>query len=271
VQRARTFAAVFAAYVAMGFRRWSTYRLATAAGAFTNSVFGLIKASITVGAIGAAGGTLAGYDAATGATYAWLAQALIAPVNIFGWQELALRIRSGDVAVDLARPVDPQLAYLAADLGRAAYSFIPRGAPPLLIGAAVTGLTLPASPMPYILGAVSVWLAVMLSFACQWLVNLAAFWLVDLRGVRTLYMAISGVLSGMMVPVHWFPDWLSMLAACTPGPSLIQAPIDVVTGRVDSAGALAVLGTQAAWLVAMLAAGQLVFRSGTRKLVVQGG
>ncbi|NED94857.1 ABC transporter permease [Phytoactinopolyspora alkaliphila] len=255
----------------MGFRRWSTYRLATAAGAFTNSVFGLIKAYITIGAIGAAGGSLAGYDAATGATYAWLVQALIAPVNIFGWQELALRIRSGDVAVDLARPVDPQLAYLAADLGRAAYSFIPRGAPPLLVGAAVTGLTLPTSPLPYVLGAISVWLAVMLSFACQWLVNLAAFWLLDLRGVRTLYMAVSSVLSGMMVPVHWFPGWLSTVAAWTPGPSLIQAPIDVVTARADGVDALAIMGTQAVWLVAMLAVGQLVFLAGTRKLVVQGG
>jgi ABC-2 type transport system permease protein len=78
------------------------------AGAFTNTVFGLIRAYITVGAIGAAGGTLAGYDAKAGITYAFLAQALIAPVNIFTWNEFALRVRTGDVAVDLARPVDPQ-------------------------------------------------------------------------------------------------------------------------------------------------------------------
>jgi ABC-2 type transport system permease protein len=48
----------YLAYLAAGFRRWSAYRLAAAAGAFTNSVFGLVKASITVAAIGAAGGTL---------------------------------------------------------------------------------------------------------------------------------------------------------------------------------------------------------------------
>nr|WP_240760277.1 ABC-2 family transporter protein [Phytoactinopolyspora endophytica] len=264
-------ARLFAAHVAMGFRRWSTYRLAMVAGAFTNTVFGLIKAYITVGAIGAAGGTVAGYDAATGATYAWLAQALIGPVAVFGWRELALRIRTGDIAVDLARPVDPQLAFLAADIGRAAYTFIPRGFPPLLVGALVTGLALPTTPLPYVLGLVSAMLAVVLSFAGWWLLNLAAFWLLDLRGATTLYLVASNVLSGMIVPVHWFPGWLWTVASWTPFPSLIQTPIDVVMGHATGTEALGLIGTQAAWLAGLLIAGRLVFRAGARRLVVQGG
>ncbi|NED98852.1 ABC transporter permease [Phytoactinopolyspora halotolerans] len=255
----------------MGFRRWSTYRLAMAAGAFTNTVFGLIKAYITVGAIGAAGGAVGGYDAATGATYAWLAQALIGPVNVFGWRDLAERIRTGDVAVDLARPIDPQFAFLATDLGRAAYTFIPRGGPPLLVGALVTGLALPSSPLPYLLGTVSIALAVMASFAGWWLLNLAAFWLLDLRGATTLYLVASNVLSGMIIPVHWFPDWLWTVASCTPFPSLIQTPIDVVMGHVTGTEALSVIGVQCGWLAGMLLTGQLLFRAGARRLVVQGG
>ena len=254
-----------------GFRRWATYRLALAAGAFTNTVFGLIRAFITIGAIGAAGGTLAGYDAAAGVTYAFLAQALIAPISIGGWNEFAQRIRTGDVAVDLARPIDPQIAYLAADLGRAAYTFIPRGAPPLLAGAAVFGLAMPATAGPYLLGAVALLLAVMVSFACRWLVNLAAFWLLDLRGVLTLYVLSSGLLSGHLLPVHWFPAWLAAIANSTPFPSLVQTPIDVVTGRAAGADALALIGIQLGWLAVLLVAGRLVFATGTRKLVVQGG
>ncbi|HSJ60461.1 MAG TPA: ABC-2 family transporter protein, partial [Jiangellaceae bacterium] len=223
----------FGAMFANGFRRWAAYRGAMAAGAFTNTVFGLIRAYITVGAIGAAGGTLAGYDAKAGITYAFLAQALIAPVNIFTWNELALRVRTGDVAVDLARPVDPQLAYLASDLGRAAYSIIPRGLPPMLVGGLVFGLAMPAAAPPYLLGAISLLLAVMVSFACRWLANLAAFWLLDLRGVMMIYVLASGLLSGHLLPVHWFPSWLAAIANATPFPSIIQSPIDIVTGRAD--------------------------------------
>jgi ABC-2 type transport system permease protein len=256
---------------ANGFRRWAAYRGAMAAGAFTNTVFGLIRAYITVGAIGAAGGTLAGYDAKAGITYAFLAQALIAPVNIFTWNELALRVRTGDVAVDLARPVDPQLAYLASDLGRAAYSIIPRGLPPMLVGGLVFGLAMPATALPYLLGSISLLLAVTVSFACRWLANLAAFWLLDLRGVMMIYVLASGLLSGHLLPVHWFPGWLAAIANATPFPSIIQTPIDIVTGREAGGGALALIGVQLGWLVVALLAGRLVFAAGTRKLVVQGG
>jgi len=245
--------------------------MAAAAAAFTNTVFGLIRAYITVAAIGAAGGELAGYSAAQGVTYAFLAQALIGPVHIFGWNELAERVKTGDVAVDLARPVDPQLAFYAADLGRAAYSLIPRGAPPMLVGAAVFGLALPNTPLPYLFGAVSVVLAVSVSFACRWLANLSAFWLLDVRGVTILYVLTAGLLSGHLLPVHWFPGWLATLAHATPFPSMIQTPIDVITGRIQGTEAVTALGIQAFWLVAMLAIGRVTFARGARKLVVQGG
>ena len=104
-----------------GYRRWSTYRSAAVAGVFVNTVFGVIKLSILLGVAESAGGEVAGYDRAAFSTYAWLSQGLIAVVMIFTWTELAERVRTGDIAVDLARPVDLQLAWLAADLGRAAW------------------------------------------------------------------------------------------------------------------------------------------------------
>ena len=93
---------------------------------FVNTVFGVIKLSILLGVAESAGGTVAGYDAASLSTYTWVSQGMIAVVMIFGWTELADRVRTGDIAVDLARPVDLQLAWLAADLGRAAWGLVSR-------------------------------------------------------------------------------------------------------------------------------------------------
>ncbi|MDG6102728.1 ABC-2 family transporter protein [Dactylosporangium aurantiacum] len=257
--------------VGIGFRRWSTYRLAAFAGAFTNSVFGLIRAGVITAAVAAAGGTLGGYDARAGVTYVWLGQALIGPVYFFAWNELAQRIRTGDVAVDLARPVDPMLAHLAADLGRAAFVVLPRGLPPLAVGAAVTGLALPGDPAAYVLGVLSAALAVVVSFACRWLVNLSAFWLLDLRGPMTLYLLVTNILCGLAVPVRWFPGWLAAIAAASPFPSMLQTPIDVLMGRSAGWDAVRLLAVQAAWAVALLVAGRLIFTLGSRKLVIQGG
>ncbi|MFW6204871.1 MAG: ABC transporter permease, partial [Actinomycetota bacterium] len=91
------------------------------------------------------------------------------------------------------------------------------------------------------------------------------------RGVMTLYVLTSGLLSGHLLPVHWFPGWLAAVAHATPFPSIIQAPIDVVTGRAHGLAAATVIGIQVAWLAVLLGAGRLVFAAGARKLVVQGG
>jgi len=259
------------AFAVAGFRRYSAYRLSVAAGAFTNSVFGLLRASIVVAAVGTAGGTLSGYDERSAVAYAWITQALIAPVAVFTWNDLALRVRTGDVAVDLARPVDLQAQYLAADLGRAAYVLLPRALPPLLVGALTFGLVLPRTAAPYLLGAASLLLAVTISFNCRFLANLSAFWLLDHRGALQLYIVVSNLLSGMFVPVTWFPAGLATLANLTPFPSMIQAPADVLTGRLDVAGSLRTLGVQVLWLGLTLALARLALGRATRKLVVQGG
>jgi ABC-2 type transport system permease protein len=259
------------AFAVAGFRRYSAYRLSVLAGAFTNSVFGLLRASILVAAVGAAGGTLAGYDAGSAVAFAWVTQALIAPVAVFSWNDVALRVRTGDIAVDLARPVDLYVQFLAADLGRAAYVLLPRALPPLAVGALTFGLTMPTTALPYLLGAVSVVLAVTISFNCRFTMNLAAFWLLDHRGVAQVYMAVSNVFSGMYAPVAWFPGWMSAIARLTPFPSMIQAPADVLTGRLDTAGSLRAIGVQVLWLLLTLAVARLVLSRATRRLVVQGG
>ncbi|MCI2237148.1 ABC-2 family transporter protein [Paenibacillus sp. TRM 82003] len=261
----------YPALAAAGFRRYSAYRAATAAGALANTVFGAVKAAVLTGTVVAAGGSVAGYGVAQAATFAWLSQALLAPVSVFADDRLARRVRTGDVAVDLARPVDPQLAAWADDLGRAAFQLLPRGLPPLLVGALTTGLVLPPEPAGYLLGCASLVLGVSVSFALRWAVNLTAFWLIDVRGVLLLYTVCATVLTGLAVPVAWFPPWLAALAAATPFPSVLQAPADVFTGVVTGAAALRVVAVQTAWLVVVLAAGRLLLAAGSRRLVVQGG
>ena len=262
---------VWGVLVAAGYRRFASYRAAMLGGALTNAVFGLLRASIVSGAVVSAGGAIAGYDAASAVTYAFVTQAVIAPVNVFTWDSLALRVRSGDIALDLARPVDLQLQYAAEDLGRAAAQILPRAMPPLLVGALTFGLAVPTDPLVVATGLLCVVIGVGISFACRFLVNLTSFWLVEIRGLITLYTSVSAFLCGLFVPVAWFPGWLHTIALATPFPWMVQAPSDVLTGRVDGAGLLAVLAVQLGWLAAVVLAGRVVLARASRRLVVQGG
>lgn len=259
------------ALVSAGFRRYATYRQATLAGAVTNTFFGVVKLSILLAAASAAGGVVAGYDRAALSTYTWVAQGMIAVLVLFGSAELAQRVRTGDVAIDLGRPVHPVAAWLAEDIGRAGQACLVRFFGPLVIGGLIFGLRVPQHAATVPLFVLSAALGVVVSFGCRLLMNLTAFWLLDVRGVATLYMVSSNVLGGLIVPVAFFPGWLQAVAYATPFPSMLQTPVDVVVERVSGVDLLAALGVQVAWAATLVAAGVLVLRRGTRRLVVQGG
>ena len=257
--------------VRAGFRRHSTYRLALLAGMTTNSVFGVIRASVLLGALASAGRPIGGYDAPTAIAFVWWGQALLGTVNLWGFAEVKDRVRTGDIAVDFLRPIDPQLAYLAGDLGRAGINLVARGLPALLLGALLFDMAWPPSAVSWVAGLVSVVLAVVVAFAGSFVINLLAFWLVEVRGLTLLYMIVGGLLSGLYLPVPWFPDWLRTLATWSPFPSMLQQPIDILAGRVVGGGIASSLAVQVCWAVALLVLGQVVLRAGRRRLEVQGG
>jgi len=257
--------------VRAGFRRHSTYRLALLAGMTTNSVFGFIRASVLLAALASAGSSIGGYDAPTAVAFVWWGQALLGTVNLWGFAEVKDRVRTGDIAVDFLRPVNPQLTYLASDLGRAGINFIGRGVPAFLLGALLFDMAWPPSAASWAAGAVSVVLAVTVAFSGNFVINLLAFWLVEIRGISLLWMITGGLLCGLYLPVPWFPDWLRTVATWSPFPSMLQNPIDILAGRVVGTDIVSAVAVQVFWAVVLLAVGQVVLRAGRRRLEVQGG
>jgi ABC-2 type transport system permease protein len=250
-----------------GFRRYSTYRQAVVAGLATNTVFGFMRCAVLL-TVFAGSAQVAGYDPSRTVTFVWLGQGLLAVVLLWGNSDFGERVRSGDVAVDLLRPVDLQAALLAEDLGRAGFALLTRFTVPLLIGLAFFDLTLPGSALRWAAFGLSVLLAVLVSFAIRFLLNLAAFWLLDWRGLVTLYGAVSSLLAGLVIPIAFFPAWARVAIWATPFPAIIQAPVDIAIGQ----GAVPLLlAHQLVWTGCLFAAGRVVLARALRRLVIQGG
>ena len=269
----RGWVTTFGALSWSGFRRYSTYRQATIAGSFTNIVFGFLRCYVLLAvAAGAGGGRAAGYDAEQLASFVWVGQGLLTVVSLWGWTELADRIRSGDVAADLLRPVHPVVGYLAPDLGRAAHAMIFRFLPPLAVGALFFDLYAPSRWFTVPLFALSVVLAVVASFGLRFLVNATAYWLHDARGPITLWVLSAGLLAGIAFPLRFLPDWLAIaLWVGTPFPSLMQTPLDVLNERDQPQLQVALVGLQALWAAGLLGLAAFVQRRAEQRLVVQGG
>ncbi|MFF2845527.1 ABC transporter permease [Streptomyces sp. NPDC058001] len=264
---------LYAAVATGGFRRYATYRIATVAGVFTNSVFGVILAYTYIALWDQRPG-LGGYDQAEALTYVWLGQALHMVVAAMGGgfeDELIERIRTGDVAIDLYRPADLQGWWLAGDAGRAAFHLLGRGVLPMLFGALLFTLAIPTNPLTWLAFLVAVALGVLVSFAIRFLVALSAFWLMDGAGVAQIAWLAGIFFSGMLLPLNVFPGTLGEIARALPWSATLQVPADVFLGKHTGADLWATYGFQAAWAAGLLAAGRLVQSFATRRVVVQGG
>ncbi|KQX82848.1 MULTISPECIES: ABC-2 family transporter protein [unclassified Streptomyces] len=263
-------ARLYATVAAGGFRRYATYRVATAAGVFTNTVFGLILV-YTYLALWDERPHLGGYDQAQAVTYVWLGQALFATLAIQGGGfeiELMERIRTGEVAIDLYRPADLQAWWLAADLGRALFQLLGRGVLPFVFGALFFPTALPHDPVIWAAFAVTIALAMVVGYGIRFLVALSGFWLMDGTGAVQVLMVTGMFFSGMALPLNAFPQPLGDIVTLLPWSALLQMPADVLMGRTDPLFAFVF---QAGWAVVLLAVGRLVQGAATRRVVVQGG
>ncbi|BFO21885.1 hypothetical protein SHKM778_82730 [Streptomyces sp. KM77-8] len=199
---------------------------------FTNTVFGLILV-YTYLALWDERPGLGGYDQAQAVTYVWLGQCLYATLAIQGGgaeKELMERIRTGEVAVDLYRPVDLQLWWLAGDVGRAAFQLLGRGVVPFLFGSLFFTMALPAGAAAWVAFAVTLVLAAVVSFAIRYLAALCVFWLMDGMGIGQVLMITGVFFSGMVLPLNVFPGTLGEVVRVLPWAAQIQVPADVLMG-----------------------------------------
>ncbi len=251
-----------------GWRRQTTYRAATIAGMFTNSVFALVQGAVLVATLHAAGRRIGGYDTRDTLTYVWLAQALIGPLAIFGGTEIAERVQTGDIATDFSRPITLQGWWLSSDVGRAASAFVFRATPQFVIGAVIFTLAIPTSPVRWFAFALSVWLAVAVCFSLHFIADLAVFWTISPRGAISSQVLLMLALSGMLLPLGFFPTPVAHVLRALPWAAAVQGPIDVFLGHGNAGFSLL---RQALWAVALLSAARAMAAAAHRKLVVQGG
>jgi len=236
----------------------------------TNACFGYLRAVVFLSAYKGSA-TIAGYGLADVVTFSWVTQALIMVVALWGWWEIEDTIRSGDVVSDLVKPFSYLGYWLARDLGRAAYFLLYRAVPIMLIAQLSFGIRWPTTPLTWVAFALSVVLGVTVSFAWRFLLNAIAFWTTDARGIGNLASIVVTVVTGLLIPLPYFPDWIRGYLLALPFAGMLQTPSDIFLEHLVGSALVAAIGQQLLWAVFMLAAAQAVLSAAVRRLVVQGG
>jgi ABC-2 type transport system permease protein len=215
------------------------------------------------------GGVTAGLDVHQAITFSTLA-AFLEWRRLTSTESLAVRIRTGTVLCLFLRPVSPARYYLVEGVGNVLY-----GMTWLLLGGAValaSGLILPP-PNPATLGLflLSVFLGGLLDYHLFMLVDLSSFWFIQTNGIEILYGFAVQFLSGLLVPVWFFPDWLRTVALALPFQAAGNVPLSLYVGRIHGADVWPAVALQIGWVAALALLVQATWRRAERRVIVQGG
>jgi len=256
------------------FRRATTYRSAYIAGMLTNAFFGALRCFVYIAIYGAGGGRSlapAGFTLEDAIGYTWITQSLISIGS--GWiisRELMHSIKSGDVVTDLYRPWSFYGYWLSQSLGERAFNLLLRGSLTYLVGVLYFRAHVPSAPEALAFTA-SIGLALLLSFAFSFIVNLSAFWLIDNSGLTMIANIMLSFFSGFLLPLAFFPAPLAALARALPFQAITGLPAEIFLGKLTGVALAQALLLQLFWTVALTAIGWLLLRAAVRKVVIQGG
>jgi len=256
--------------VKLSIQQQITYRTALIAGLATNFFFGLLRAAMLV-ALFQSQPLVNGMTQREALTFVAISQALIAFLFMFGTYDVMNTVYTGSIGADLARPMDLFFYWLARDFGAALVNLAARGLVLVAVFSLFYPVVLPQKFAQWGLVLVSLLLGWGVNFAYRFLVNLAAFWTPDARGIaRTAYTFLL-MFSGFYIPLRLYPDWFSRLCSFTPFPSSFNTPVEIFLGLLEGRALGLALLAQVGWLALLWGVSRLVLRQGLRKLIIQGG
>ncbi|MEN9935571.1 MAG: hypothetical protein RLZZ387_2150 [Chloroflexota bacterium] len=252
------------------FRRATAYRTAYLAGLITNAFFGAVLSFVYLAVYGASDGPVAGFSVRDAVSYVWITQSLISVGAGWASWELADTIRSGDVVTDMSRPWSFYGYWLSKSLGERAFNLLVRGAFTYLIGVLYFGAYVPSGGelAAFVL---TIALAMLVSFAFGFMLNLTAFWLLDVTGVSIISSVVLQLFSGFLVPLAFLPRPLQVVADLLPFRAITSVPAQTFLGKISGPDLVAALALQLFWVAVMTVLAWLVLRRAVLKVVVQGG
>lgn len=272
VRRRRFFTAptMYGKIALTAIRRQYAYRAAALAGLITNLFWGFFRVYLFQ-AVRDGRPTVAGYDSQQLLLYVAFTQAALPVLDVYRLTDLARAIRTGEVIMDICKPVGFYGLWLARDVGRAAFQLVSRGVPLICLFGLMFHIQLPSDPATWAVFLLSLLQAVLISFAWRFLYSAAAFWVIDVQGIANLATGVGTFLMGFLIPVSFFPAWLRTVAQFTPFPAMVNTPLEILAGICGSGQWTGALLQQTFWLVFVTMAARVALHYGLRKVVIQGG
>lgn len=192
-------------------------------------------------------------------------------LSYYSESSITYKVIDGSVMMDLLKPLAFQKARLAESLGSCV---LEGGVGAVLIGlfAVVTfSISLPDNGVYAALFLISMVSSIFVKFGIVYCAALLCFWTTSGIGVIWARMAITNLLSGALVPLAFFPDWLRSIAMLLPFQGIVNTPVTIYLGTMPAAEAVRMIGVQWAWIVGLWLLGRWIWVHGVKQITIHGG
>lgn len=206
-------------------------------------------------------------------TYAVLGMILdmILTTDVGPHQYLTGQIKSGMITSDLLRPIDFPLHMLLRFSGETLARTVFYVLPPVAASYLLFDLTIPGGPGQFGWFLLSVVFSWLIQFFCNFLFGLISFKTMDLVGFFFTYWAMLRFLSGQLIPIWMYPDWMQAAISWLPFQSIFYTPLSIYINKLTGDAAWQAVVQQAVWTVILYGTVRLAWSRIHRQLVVQGG
>lgn len=250
------------------------YRVAALAGVGINLFYGLILVTILIIFYTHGARQTISMTLAQGVTYIWFAQAFISLIPMSMDAEAYKVISSGDFAYELCRPLDLYSHWYMRLVAMRLSNTLMRSWMVLVVSGFLPGAFRMLPPVSGLaLGATVLALFGALLLSCAFTNLMNTFLLrVELGpGLNNLMVTFTIILSGMVIPLAVFPDWLQPVLRALPFAGLMDFPAGLYTGVIPLRQAWGMLGRQVFWIAVLVVLGRWRMNRGLRRTVIQGG
>ncbi len=186
-------------------------------------------------------------------------------------QEIAYQVQEGKLAMDLIKPVNTQLMYVAEAFGQSCFRLILLTVPTALLLWVVFPVRLPAGPVNLAGFLLSVLLSFFLVAGINFCVGTFALRLKSILGLLRAKYFLLELFSGLLIPITFFPEWAQQILNLLPFPYISFAPVMIYLGKTEGVDILRTLSIQAFWVLVLLLAGHFLWQWSSKKITIQGG
>jgi len=207
-------------------------------------------------------------------SYAWLNQVLfgIQPMSVDS--DILQKITSGDVGVELCRPLDLYSHWFAKTMASRLTPFLFRGGLTMIVAFLMPvgwRLSPPASVAGLALFLLSLCSAIMLCSAYGMLVNAIRVNITWGEGPTYMILFVGGVLSGGYFPLQLWPAFMQRFLLLQPFAGYMDIPVRLYIGSMPISDAGWALALQWGWALSFIIVGKWVLRRKCERIIIQGG